>query len=301
MIKEIREVGQRGVIFQYEDQNLVYLIKGDVRLYLCDTHLGPESMEIVKNYISESGLTNKELIIFNSHSDYDHNWGNCSFQNNLIVAQARNLFRFKMTGEYNLEMKSRFKKGRVKLVYPNLLFKDKLYFSDDEIEFIYLPGHTLDSAICLDHKDSIIYAGDLVEAPIPMILWQDLKTYIQSLKTLKAYPVDRYIASHSGIVEEKLIDKNIEYIQSLINEESLDYEDDGLNRVHEFNQKNLLIQNFIKEAQDKFGEGFDFKEFKKGFWQELDVDYGDLTDEFNFILATNQEKLQKAFESYLLN
>ncbi len=81
MLQEIIEVGNRGVIFQYKDQNLVYLIKGTKRLYLCDTHLGPKSMEAVKGYLQDNNLTNRELIIFNSHSDYDHNWGNCAYKN----------------------------------------------------------------------------------------------------------------------------------------------------------------------------------------------------------------------------
>ncbi len=300
MIQEIKEVGKRGVIFQYEDQNLVYLIKGDKRLYLCDTHLGPKSMDPVKNYIIENNLARKELVIFNSHSDYDHNWGNCAFEDKLIIAQEANLSRFKLRGEYDLEMKSRFQNGRVKLVYPNMIFKEKLYFADDEIEFIYLPGHSRDSAICLDHQDSAVYVGDLVEAPIPIILWHDLEAYIQSLKYLKSLSVDRYIASHSGLVEKKLIEENLEYIQNLAQEKDLNFADEGINKVHKFNQKNLLMQRFQETAQEKLGARFDFKDFKIAFWQELDSSYDDLSNEFNYILETDKEKLNEAFSKYLL-
>lgn len=239
MLKEIKEVGQRGVIFQYEDQNLVYLIKGEKRLYLCDTHLGPKSMEVVKDYLQDNNLRGRELIIFNSHSDYDHNWGNCAFKNNIILAQSLNLRRFKLRGENDLKEKSHFQNGKVELVYPNLLFEEKLYFADDDIEFIYAPGHTEDSAICLDHVDSTVYVGDLIEAPIPVVLWDNLKIFIKSVQYLKSLSVDRYVASHSGLVDEDLINENLEYLKKLFGGEDLDFKDEDVNSVHEFNQNFL--------------------------------------------------------------
>lgn len=98
MKAEVKEISERGVIFQYEDENLVYLIKGKDRLYLCDTHEGPESMKSVKNYIKENDLQNKKMIVFNSHSDFDHNWGNCTFED------LRNEYKYLIdTGEKELE------------------------------------------------------------------------------------------------------------------------------------------------------------------------------------------------------
>ncbi|MGM0410632.1 MAG: MBL fold metallo-hydrolase, partial [Bacillota bacterium] len=280
MLKEIKEVGRRGVIFQYDDQNLVYLIKGDNRLYLCDTHLGPKSMKIVRDYIQDNGLEDKELVIFNSHSDYDHNWGNGVFKNNIIIAHEFNLERFKMRGEYDLELKKNFQNGDVELVYPNLTFKEKLYFADDEIEFVYAPGHTIDSAICIDKKDSTAYIGDLVEAPIPIVLWNDLEKYIESLSYLKSLSVENYIASHSGIVDEKLIDENLDYIQKLKKGEKLSFDDEGVYRIHKFNEKSLLMQKFQKKAKDKLKDNFSLKKFKKDFWKEFGDNYNDLANEF---------------------
>ena len=301
MLKEIKEVGKRGVIFQYEDQNLVYLIKGDKRLYLCDTHLGSDSMEFVKNYIAKNDLENKELVIFNSHSDYDHNWGNFVFSDNLIIGHELNLERFKLRGEYDFEMKNDFKNGKVDLAYPNLTFKKRLSFADDEIEFIYLPGHTIDSAICLDKKDSTVYVGDLVEIPIPMILWENIEIFIESLEYLKEMSVERYIASHSGIVDEKDIDGNLDYLKKLNNCEKQVFKHDGVNRVHEFNKKNVLMKQFEEMAKSKLKDKFDFKEFKIKFWKELGVKSSELENEFNFLLDTDQEKLKNAFKKYLKN
>jgi len=298
MLKEIKEVGKRGVIFQYEDQNLVYLINGSKRLYLCDTHLGFDSMQAIKNYIKNKGYQAKELVIFNSHSDYDHNWGNGAFNDNLIVAHQSNLARFKMIGEYELEMKSKFKNGKVELVYPNLTFEKKLNFTDDKIEFIYAPGHTVDSTICIDKVDNTAYIGDLVEAPIPMILWHNLNKFIESLEYLKSLSVERYIASHSGIISKKLINENINYLRKILSGDKINFEDSRTQRIHNFNQKNILINEFEAKARCKLGPNFNYKKFKINFWKELGVKEIELTDEFNYILKTNKENLQKAFQKY---
>ena len=74
-----QQIGSRGVLFTFQDgdspmtgETSVYLIEGRYRFYLCDTFLGNRSMSVVKNYIQET--PRKDLVIFNSHSDYDHIW-----------------------------------------------------------------------------------------------------------------------------------------------------------------------------------------------------------------------------------
>ena len=74
----IQKIGERGVIFTYEDDITIYLIIGDHQYILCDTHLGPLSMNVIKEYITKR-LPDKEIVVFNSHSDWDHIWGNCAF------------------------------------------------------------------------------------------------------------------------------------------------------------------------------------------------------------------------------
>ena len=67
----IRKTGTRGTIFTYDDDISVYLIKGNPKIVLCDTHLGPLSMEVIKQYLA-ADYPQKEILIFNSHSDWDH-------------------------------------------------------------------------------------------------------------------------------------------------------------------------------------------------------------------------------------
>ncbi len=299
MKAELKEISERGVIFQYEDENLVYLIKGKDRLYLCDTHEGPESMKSVKNYIKENDLQNKKMIVFNSHSDFDHNWGNCTFEDDLIIGHKYNLQRFKMRGQYDLEVKGHFQKGDVKLVYPNFTFDKRITFTDDEIEFVYAPGHTICSSICIDKKDSVVYAGDLIEDPIPVILWDDLEQYIATLKYIRNLSVNTFIASHSGVVDFKLINDNITYIRNLFEKNEIFFTGDEVSQKrHEANKKNLLMVKFERKARRKLGDKFDYRSFKIDLWKELEVSFEDLRNEYKYLIDTEEKELEKAFNRY---
>ncbi len=80
----IKQVGKRGLLFTfYELKNAnydcvtnVYVINGKDHFFICDTYLGPFYMKIIKDYL-ETNFGKKEYIIFNSHSHWDHIWGNC--------------------------------------------------------------------------------------------------------------------------------------------------------------------------------------------------------------------------------
>jgi flavorubredoxin len=80
---EITTIGSRGVVFTFDDLSTdeydsptnVYVINGKEHIFICDTFLGSDSMKGVTDYI-EKNFDEKPIIIFNSHYDYDHHWGN---------------------------------------------------------------------------------------------------------------------------------------------------------------------------------------------------------------------------------
>lgn len=216
----IEKIGKRGVLFTFQEgdsafsqDTCVYLIDSGDKLFLCDTHVGPKSMETVKAYINEQGLGSKEIIVFNSHGDWDHIWGNCAFPNSIIIAHESCRKRLMESGEKDLEkFKDKFHDGSFGLKLPNLTFDSRLSFEDYGIEFIYAPGHTVDSAICYDKKDSVLFVGDLVEYPEPYLQYEDLETYIKSLEYIKSIKAETFISGHSGVVYEDLINENISFI-----------------------------------------------------------------------------------------
>lgn len=218
---DIEKVGSRGTLFKFNEKDsafpqdtYVYLIDAGEKLFLCDTHVGPKSMETVKEYLDAQGLGSKEIIVFNSHGDWDHIWGNCAFPNAAIIAHESCRQRIMENGERDLEkFKGKYHDGSFKLKLPNLTFDSRLSFDDYGIEFIYAPGHTADSAICYDKRDYVLFVGDLVEHPYPYFSYDDLEAYIKSLEYIKGIGARTVLCGHSGSVDEKLINENIAYIK----------------------------------------------------------------------------------------
>ena len=275
-IKDSSKVGNRGIILTFDDDITVYLINTDNHWFLCDTHLGPQSMKYIKDYISMQS-SKKTVIVFNSHSDWDHIWGNCMFQGGIIIGHETCRKRMNEIGQFDLARLTEYHRGIIKLVLPNLTFSDRLTFAEDEIEFIYAPGHTIDSSVCFDRKDSVLYVGDLVEYPIPYLDFNDLAIYIKTLDFVKSFPARVKISAHSGIIDNTLIERNTAYVKAIFLGNPIDpmvYQD--CPSVHNFNINNRLFLKYENMVREKLGDNFDYTLFRSNFIDLKEVGYTDL-------------------------
>lgn len=306
----IVKVGKRGVLFNYEEGDCpigggtsVYLINAENKLFLCDTHMGYKSMDVVKEYIKENNLSNKELFIFNSHSDYDHIWGNCAFEKETIIGHEKCREIMEESGGYTLEILAEDKNGAVELKYPSVTFDNKLSFKDEGIEFIYAPGHTECSAICYDKRDSTVYVGDLVEEPHPILNYGDWDTYVKTLEFIKSLNANFIVTAHSGIVDENLVDEIIEYIKSFIRcyelNDTSGIKDEELLSDYNKSLNVKLILEYEKIIKKRLREKFDYISYKREFWSSLDVNYEDLNKEYIYKRNIKHEDLKQAFENYI--
>jgi len=284
----IQEIGKRGIIFTYEDDISVYLIKGDHHIVLCDTHLGPLSMEVIKEYLLTQ-KARKEFLVFNSHSDWDHIWGNCAFMDAVIIGHETAKIRMLEIGNHELNRLTKFHNGDIKLKYPNLTFSDKLTLEDEEIEFIYAPGHTIDSSLCFDRRDSVLFVGDLVEFPIPYLDYYHLDTFIKTLEFIKQFPAKIKLSAHSGIINEELIERNLSYIQGIQLGQPIAADMVGLSaEVHQYNLNNRLLLKYEPLIREKYGKNFDYTSYKSNF-----LDLGQVNSEDFIVLL---EKYLKKLE-----
>jgi len=225
-LKGIQEIGSRGVLFTFEFGDSVYLINTKDKLILCDTGEGNDGMEYVSQYIKNKLLEEKPLFIFNSHSDWDQTWGNDAFINPYIIGHISCRKQMVEKSELDLIILSHLHDDSVQIKYPNLTFSEKLIFDDDEIEFIYTPGHTICSATCFDRLDQITYVGDLIEKPIPTLNYLNIEEYIESLKMIKNLNPKTIITTHSNIVSNDLIDDHIEYLEDVLEGKYLTFTND---------------------------------------------------------------------------
>jgi cyclase len=210
----VEQITDRGRLLTFEDDISLYLITGTHVHLLCDTHLGSDSMDQVRKILSTDPIK-RDLIIFNSHSDWDHIWGNGVFAEHIIIGHELCRKRMYERGVFDLTQNVAEQRGNVVITLPNLTFSDRLTFEDEEISFSHAPGHTVDSSVCYDIHDQVLYLGDLVEDPIPYLDAYDLDQYITTLTMLLDHPARILVSAHSGLVTRDLVRENIKYIQAI--------------------------------------------------------------------------------------
>ncbi len=213
---EIKNINERNIKISFPElgQTNILIIYGQKFTYICDTFLGPEAMDGVKDMLIEDNRT-QPIIVFNSHGDWDHVWGNCTFSNSIIVAHYKCREYLENNFFKDLEKNIQYAKGEIVLCYPNLLYEERLFFPDDEVEFFYTPGHTEDSSSCYDRKTKTLYVGDNVEAPLPILQSKDLKSYINTLEKYIEMQPKAIITGHGKEGSMSLIKSNLDYLEKL--------------------------------------------------------------------------------------
>ncbi|MFW9894065.1 MAG: MBL fold metallo-hydrolase [Candidatus Thorarchaeota archaeon] len=217
---QIAKIGKRGLLFSFKDPFLtnVYVIVSRNWVFILDTFLGSQSMDIVKQELMNEGHSDLPTIIFNSHGDYDHYWGNASFGQSLIVGHDECRDRILAESDEALLANQEQKKGEVIIKAPSLVFSERLSFPDDGLTFFHTPGHTTDSASCYDEIEKILFVGDNVETPLPYVYNTDIDQFYRTLKSYYEIDWEIMIASHAPVQFDRVIlDMNCEYLDNLRN------------------------------------------------------------------------------------
>ena len=186
------------------------------------------------------------------------------------------------------------RQGDVKLILPSLTFQTSIIFEEDQVEFLYTPGHTVDSACCRDLRDNAIYVGDLVERPSPTVDWHDVEAFIETLEHLKGLKASHYVSSHSGLVEEEDFSHNIEFLYRYL--ESISRP--PRSPQEELRQKEYTLLMYEDAIEQAMGKKFDYGAFQQELWQGLDCDYRLTRGEL--LKTVSHEELKTAMESLLV-
>jgi cyclase len=213
---EFSRVGSRGLLFTWAEpyHTNVYVIVGSRHVFVVDTFLGPVPMVDVLERLHAEGVAGKPFVVFNTHADYDHIWGNQAFEGSTIVAHEFALRRIKTQGAEGLVEYREHMMGDVRLTPPNLVFRKKITFVEEDVEFFYTPGHTGDSASCFDAVDGVLLPGDNLEAPYPYVNLLNLKEYVQSLEEYAKLGAKLIIPGHDPPQGDgALLAENLEYIR----------------------------------------------------------------------------------------
>ncbi len=256
------KVGARGFLFSFEEpyRTNVFVINSSRHVFVCDTCLGSEPMNLVKQHLAENGLDSKPVVVFNSHGDYDHFWGNGCFRSSLIIGHDLCRRRIENEAKKNLEKFNGHKLGEVEIVAPNVVFDKRLFFADEGVEFYHTPGHTEDSSSCFDHVDGTLFVGDNVEPPLPYVSGLDFAGYSATLEEYIQRNAKAIIAGHAeAVLDAGALESCLNYLRDL---ETSDIDIGKLDRkgriIHHMNLKSigekLREKGMTKEALERYRE-----------------------------------------------
>ena len=145
-----------------------YLAVGENSVFLFDTGLPGGD---IKSCVEE--ITDKEIIVLNTHSDFDH--VGCNNQFETVYLHPADYFKYLKDGGRTF--------SNVHPLYEGQIFDNGEY----QFEVIYLPGHTPGSVAFLEKKNRFLIAGDMFS--IMLYLWEpqrSIHAYKFSLAKLKS-------------------------------------------------------------------------------------------------------------------
>jgi glyoxylase-like metal-dependent hydrolase (beta-lactamase superfamily II) len=196
------------------------LIVGSEKALLFDTGCGTRNL-----WTAVNGLTNRPLIVVNSHGHFDHTFGNYLFDSVFMHRDDMEIYKIYTSSDFRKKLASGMP-GNFE-IYADLVYKSKINFvnegdsfdlGDRTLEVIYVPGHTKGCIALFDRKKRILFGGDTISQQVWMFLEEstDMSTYIESLKKIKSLDFDIIIASHSeGIYDKGIVDKLIHCAENI--------------------------------------------------------------------------------------
>lgn len=163
---EVTELG-KGFWAIREDFVRFFLIEGSDKAMLLDTGLGSGNLpELIKS------LTNKPIIVVNTHTDGDHVGGNGFFE---CVHMH--------PSEYDYYLYD--KPDRKQKLAP-IWEGDVIDLGGQSFEVILIPGHTPGSIALLDRDNRILFAGDSLQRELTFMVGRgrNLPAFGETLKKL---------------------------------------------------------------------------------------------------------------------
>jgi glyoxylase-like metal-dependent hydrolase (beta-lactamase superfamily II) len=200
-----------------------YVIITHRYLIVLDTLLCPEDMVAVMGE-AQDALAGRQLLVVNSHADWDHSWGNAYFTTQHaapILAHQHCRTRLESV-EAKTELADYQRRypvfQNVVLVPPTLTFSSTMtiHGGDLTIALFSAPGHSTDHIAAWIPELHLLLAFDAVEQPIPII---DTSVGVQpmftTLERFLALEPQRVLCSHGKTTSIALVKENLAYLRTI--------------------------------------------------------------------------------------
>lgn len=178
--------------------------------------------------IARPYLAGRQLLVANTHADYDHAWGNQFFDGPgspwpaPILGTRRCAARLRSAEERAtlaaLQERQPDVYAGVHLVAPTIVFDEALSVDggDLTLEFLATPGHTPDHCSIFVPEIGLLLAGDAAEHPFPFVGEGGLGDLRASLRRLAALQPRAAYYCHAAVdAGPELIGENLAYFDQL--------------------------------------------------------------------------------------
>jgi len=212
---------ERILVLRNDDLVDTFIVVTEQYVVVVDTMINEETAVSLRNH-AKAHLTNRQLLVINTHADYDHAWGNQVFNAPIIgTHQCADLLHNKNTRERLEKMQEQEPDifNSVELTPPTILFEETLTVDcgDLTFELFATPGHTSDHiSIYIPEIDTLL-AADAAEVPFPFArTTEGLPHMRESLTKLADFNAQTVLYCHAPVtIGQQLLHDNIAYFDKV--------------------------------------------------------------------------------------
>ena len=207
-----------------------YVLLTERFLIVCDTLLCPADVAfmIASSNIEQLDIHKRQWLVINSHSDWDHVWGNAYF---LTTSHVPPIIGHVLNAEHQrseeaqkllTSYQQRYPLfAQTRLVPPTLTFEQSLTINggDLTLELFHAPGHCIDHIAGWIPELKTLLAFDAVELPFPTI--EDAQSVPQQIETLQHFLSlkPRHVlfqhGSPNGVADMSIVQRNLDYTKTI--------------------------------------------------------------------------------------
>ena len=166
-----------------------YLVVGEEKACMIDTMMGYNDL-----YAAARKITDKSLVVVNTHGHPDHIYGNVYFQEAYLHPADRELARsFTEDPEYIEILKAH---NAVFPPFRDILPGDIIDLGGRTLEVFGLPGHTAGGILLLLREDRILFTGDSVNHH----LWMQLDGCLPMREFVKELDKVMFLQERADII-----------------------------------------------------------------------------------------------------
>jgi glyoxylase-like metal-dependent hydrolase (beta-lactamase superfamily II) len=209
---------------EFDDMQVdAYAVISERYVIICDTALCPEDMAAVMDELCDE-LAGRQLLVLNSHADWDHTWGNSYFtREHAAPIIAHEAGRERLLSDEALTELADFQQRytlfqNVVLTPPTLTFSSacKIHGGDLTLELFPAPGHCSDHCAAWIPQLRLLLAFDAVEWPLPGLRDADSPPMMfATLERFKALQPLHVLCCHGQTTHPELIDENLAYLRTI--------------------------------------------------------------------------------------